>query len=105
MSIPLFTADSAAYFGRTHGHNARTRRSVGEPVVRAQARTPGALSTGRPHSFRPLWGATSSVAFECSGPFCVCRGDEDCNDMFSTDVCGPVAECNYNTGVCICLRW
>lgn len=31
--------------------------------------------------------------FTCNPIACVCRGDLDCNDMFSTNVCGPNAIC------------
>jgi hypothetical protein len=43
-----------------------------------------------------------SLGFNC-GPYgCVCTGDFDCNDMFSTNVCGPFAICIDN--VCWCSR-
>lgn len=43
-----------------------------------------------------------SLGFTCSGFGCVCTGDADCNDMFSTNVCGPYAVCINN--VCWCSR-
>ena len=44
--------------------------------------------------------------FECSGPLCICSGDDDCNDMFSTDLCGDgICFEDGNGGVvCLCLR-
>ncbi len=33
------------------------------------------------------------LQFNCTGNVCTCNGDEDCNKMFSTNVCGPVAVC------------
>jgi hypothetical protein len=42
------------------------------------------------------------VNFSCNGVFCGCRGDADCNDMFSTNVCGSRAVCIDN--VCYCDR-
>ncbi|HEV7779938.1 MAG TPA: hypothetical protein VGO58_01665 [Chitinophagaceae bacterium] len=43
-----------------------------------------------------------SVQFQCSQKFCVCSGDADCNDMFTTNVCGPDAACFGNS--CVCYR-
>lgn len=42
------------------------------------------------------------LSFSCNAVFCACRGDADCNDMFSTSVCGPKAICIDN--VCYCGR-
>ena len=46
--------------------------------------------------------APGPLPFECNSTFCVCRGDADCNDMFGTDVCGPIAICIND--VCVCGR-
>lgn len=40
--------------------------------------------------------------FACNGGYCVCRGDLDCNDMFTTNVCGPNAVCIGS--YCFCDR-
>ncbi len=47
------------------------------------------------------------LGFSCGGVGCVCNGDDDCNDMFSTNVCGPNAACFVSRGqvVCVCLRF
>jgi hypothetical protein len=42
------------------------------------------------------------LSFECGGLACVCTGDEDCNDLFTSDNCGPIAIC-YPDG-CVCIR-
>lgn len=49
----------------------------------------------------------TGLGFTCSGLRCTCSGDDDCNDMFSTGLCGDVAQCyeDSNGGVrCECLR-
>lgn len=50
----------------------------------------------------------SGLGFTCGGTSCRCDGDSDCNDMFSTNVCGPNAYCylGWLTGewVCTCQR-
>jgi hypothetical protein len=46
--------------------------------------------------------AGRSLGFTCGGFGCVCSGDDDCNDMFSTNACGPTAVCIGD--VCWCSR-
>jgi hypothetical protein len=50
-------------------------------------------------SYKPI---SASAEFACSTEFCMCSGDTDCNDMFTTNVCGPKAVCFGN--LCICAR-
>lgn len=42
-------------------------------------------------------------AFSCGSVVCGCSGDDDCNDMFSSGVCGDLAVCI--DGNCFCFRW
>lgn len=42
------------------------------------------------------------LAFDCGALACGCSGDDDCNDMFESGNCGPIAVC-YPDG-CICIR-
>lgn len=44
----------------------------------------------------------TSTQFQCNRQLCYCSGDADCNDMFTTNVCGPNAICIDNA--CICAR-
>src|SRR5687768_1146041 len=46
------------------------------------------------------------LGFECSGPLCICSGDDDCNDLFSTGLCGDGICFEDGDGgvVCICIR-
>lgn len=43
-----------------------------------------------------------SAGFACSGIACTCSGDVDCNDMYTTGVCGDIGVCDENG--CWCLR-
>lgn len=45
---------------------------------------------------------SARMDFACTGGYCVCRGDVDCNDMFTTNVCGPNAVCIGS--YCFCDR-
>lgn len=63
-------------------------------------------------SFAPRLSSTRSINtkvsgtsnFSCNGFQCQCRGDADCNDLFSTGLCGDIASCDTGTGVCRCYR-
>lgn len=41
----------------------------------------------------------------CSGFRCTCEGDDACNDMFLSGVCGDVAVCHGDLPVCECLTF
>lgn len=46
-----------------------------------------------------------TMNFSCNMTSCTCRGDHDCNNMFSSTVCGKSAVCDTSSGVeCSCLR-
>lgn len=44
------------------------------------------------------------LEFTCGSWGCSCKGDTDCNDMFSTNVCGGYAVCFGEPPFCICSR-
>lgn len=47
--------------------------------------------------------ASRRTAYSCEGGYCTCTGDDDCNDMFSGDDCGPKAICQISpTGIPRC---
>ena len=55
----------------------------------------------------PTLVGSSSSGFQCTGLHCSCDSDLDCNDMFSTNVCGDVAQCyeeKDGSVSCECLR-
>lgn len=43
-----------------------------------------------------------ALNYSCGDLACSCTGDLDCNDLFSSDKCGPIAVC-YPDG-CVCIR-
>jgi hypothetical protein len=54
-----------------------------------------------------LQAAGPRLGFSCAPWGCICTGDADCNDMFSTNSCGPRAVCftdAANNVVCVCVR-
>lgn len=80
---------------------------LGAPATRAWThRQPGQASRRtrqiRPSAFVPRARlGTVGLGFNCNPLFCACRGDADCNDMFTTSLCGR-AICIDD--VCYCLR-
>ena len=48
----------------------------------------------------------SYAIYSCIGPFCTCKGDTDCNDMFTT-VCKDTGSCkvdNNDNTTCSCVK-
>ena len=43
-----------------------------------------------------------ATQFQCSRGICTCIGEDDCNDMFTTNACGKVAICIGD--ICACTR-
>jgi hypothetical protein len=74
-----------------YGYRSTQPAIVARALIIPAARAGGA-SVGR----APVGG------FTCGGFGCVCSGDADCNDMFSTNACGPYAVCIND--VCWCSR-
>ena len=53
----------------------------------------------------PLPPKGGTMNFSCGMTSCTCHGDADCNNMFSSNVCGRSAVCDTSSGVeCSCLR-
>jgi hypothetical protein len=90
--IPGFSAAASlrrtgrAYSGKGVAHFARNSTVVPQRSAFGSASAIGATRLG----------------FNCAPWGCVCTGDADCNDMFSTNACGPWAICIDN--VCFCGR-
>ena len=79
-------------------------QSVQERAVPMQKST--FLSVPRLKGTRaPIPSRGGTMNFSCGATSCTCRGDRDCNDMFSTTVCGGSAVCDNTTGECSCLRY
>jgi hypothetical protein len=96
MSLPGFTAEASfSKTGTSYRAVVSHGQRGGQQRVVSQARVGGGVGAGR-------------AGFHCDGGSCRCDGDADCNDMFSTNVCGPNAYCylGWLTGewVCICQR-
>lgn len=92
-------ASSTAYAGQgeTVAPKGGAQMQQGAPGQNYRAMVP---KLNRP--LAPTKGTTSN--FQCSSTSCSCRGDRDCNDMFSSGICGA-GLCDETSGVsCSCLR-
>jgi hypothetical protein len=89
MLIPKQCLGSTRYRNLSAEHSVNVLSGLIAPAARA-----GRASIG-------LFGGRG-LGFACGPAGCVCTGDADCNDMFSTSVCGPYAVCIDN--VCWCSR-
>lgn len=85
-------------------------RSPRVSIMPAQMILRSIPSVGR--SILPRFGGVGGVGgvalgFSCSRLACSCSGDDDCNDMFSSGVCGDIASCDETGGGvrCGCLRF
>ena len=66
------------------------------------------LSVGTPKDLKRRSASKTPVRnggenFTCDGLKCDCSGDDDCNNMFGSNVCGSIAVCRED-GTCSCLR-
>ena len=98
MNIPTFSAEKSLYYS-TSVYMASMNNSVQmRDIYPAQIRHKGLTGVGGFGRGRRELQAN----FTCSGLRCDCTGDADCNDMFSSNVCGDIASCDESG--CACLR-
>jgi hypothetical protein len=79
-TMPGFTAETALPF-----------QTAGRSSIGAESTAAGVIQPAR---------------FLCRGGLCLCQGDEDCNDMFSSGCGGGYAQCwirsNDSNVFCLC---
>jgi hypothetical protein len=106
MIMPGYTAEASLY-----GKRGRYRTELGvRPEADAGAPRGDLLYPQAMHAAAMAGSSAgfsrASLGFTCGRGGCVCSGDMDCNDMFTTNVCGPNAVC-FNLGgqvICVCSR-
>jgi hypothetical protein len=97
VTVPGFTgADGLRAPTRRYASVAGATATPAAARVVAQRVPLGGAVLGAPLASR------AALGFQCSGLACTCGGDADCNDMFSTGVCGDIASCDERG--CWCLR-
>ncbi len=96
----------ATDFSRVTVRTAAGLKTMAELLKTSESHGKGQLTVGSPADMRGpklspsrIGGGTTN--FTCSGLFCGCTGDVDCNNMFSGGACGSIAWC-YNDR-CYCV--
>jgi hypothetical protein len=94
-------------FGRIRVHTEKGDFTVAELIQKSGHNVNGKLRVGLTSDIRTQKLALRHVAggrlnFDCGDLACYCRGDEDCNDLFSGTKCGPIAICTEDG--CVCIR-
>jgi hypothetical protein len=105
MSMPGFTAETSL------GESRKSYRTNGVISV-----STGLVVAPQLRSFEEMFGETVSLPPKNLGPVyfqcgwnpktltseCTCRGDADCNRMFTSGFCGDNASCDTGAGTCRC---
>ena len=85
------TSPSEAQFRQQPGQFAPSVLAPQSLVKQVPGKDPLTISPSNQQSLQATWQAR--LGFSCNPIVCVCRGDDDCNDMFGTTVCGGRAIC------------
>lgn len=96
-------------YSRVRVRTAKGDMTMSELIQKSGKSISGALRVGMTSDIRTQKlnlsrrpGGSGGLNFSCQNLVCVCTGDQDCNDLFTSDVCGEIAIC-YPDG-CICIR-
>ncbi len=82
------------------GHSAQVQERA-TPMQKSGYMNVPRMQVTRP----PIPPRGGAMNFSCGVTSCTCHGDADCNNMFSSNVCGHSAVCDTSNGVeCSCLR-
>jgi hypothetical protein len=105
----IYNLASGVDYSRVRVRTAKGDMTMAELIQKSGKSISGALRIGMTSdirtqklslSRRPAGGG--GLNFSCQNLVCVCTGDQDCNDLFTSDLCGDIAIC-YPDG-CVCLR-
>jgi hypothetical protein len=92
-------------YERVKVHTAKGDMSVAEVIKKSGKNVSGPIRVGTTSDIRAQGfnlHRAGGLNYSCGELACVCTDDDDCNDLFTSNNCGPVAVC-YPDG-CICIR-
>jgi len=105
----IYNLASGVDYSRVRVRTAKGDMTMTELIQKSGKTITGALRVGMTSDIRTQKlslsrrpGGGGGLNFSCQNLVCVCTGDQDCNDLFTSDLCGDIAIC-YPDG-CVCLR-
>jgi len=94
-------------YSRIQVHTAKGDLTMAEVIKKSGRKLKGKSIIGLTSDIRAMKVAIhrggGGLNYDCNALACVCKGDDDCNNLFSSGKCGPLAVCNADTGECFCL--
>lgn len=103
----IYNVASGVDYNRIQVHTSKGDMTMAELLKKSGKNISGPLRVGMTSDIRAqrlnLGPRRGGLNYDCGDLACACTGDEDCNDLFTSGKCGPVAVC-YPDG-CVCLRF
>jgi hypothetical protein len=109
----MYNLASGVDYNRVQVHTSKGDMTVAELIKKSGKNISGPLRVGLTSDVRTMKlgltrrpggiGGRGGLNYDCGDLACACTGDDDCNDLFTSDKCGPIAIC-YPDG-CICIRF
>ena len=105
----IFNLAPGVDYSRVRVRTAKGDMTMSELIQKSGKSISGAVRIGMTSDIRTQKlslsrrpGGGGGLNFSCQNLVCVCTGDQDCNDLFTSDLCGDIAIC-YPDG-CFCIR-
>src|ERR1051326_3153692 len=100
-------------YNRIDVHTLKGNRTMAELLKKAGKSFSGELRIGMTGDIHNLIVGQHRLSrgglnYHCEGLVCVCNSDDDCNDLFTSGVCGPIGMCVERQGKlisCSCLSF
>jgi len=105
----IYTVANGVDYSKVSVHTEKGDMTVADLIKKSGKNITGKVRVGMTSDIRTQKlglarrvGGGGRLNFSCGDLACVCSGDDDCNDLFTSTNCGPIAVC-YEDG-CFCLR-
>jgi hypothetical protein len=103
----IYNLPANADYSRVRVRTAKGEMTMAELLKKTGKTMTGKVRVGMTSDIRGQKLALSrpgggTLNYSCEGLLCSCSGDADCNDLFTTDLCGDIAVCDERG--CWCLR-
>jgi len=109
----IYTVAKGVDYSKVSVHTEKGDMTVADLIKKSGKKITGKLRVGMTSDIRTQRlglvrrvgggvGGGGRLNYSCGDLACYCSGDDDCNDLFTSTNCGPIAVC-YEDG-CFCLR-